>query len=108
MKSSAPPRRAASRILSSSCASAGLPSPMFSLICVYVKYVASVGAWTHGEGKVCVVLEEDGHGSAEVGQSESLDVAVVDKDGALCRIVDAGDEFQDCTLSRSIPPYNHL
>jgi hypothetical protein len=110
MKSSAPPRCAASRILSLSCARAGLPSPIFSCICLCVRYVASEVCEdeAHGEGEVCVVLEEDGHGGTEVSQSESFDVSIIDEDGTFCWVVDAGDKFQDRTLSRAVCSDNDL
>lgn len=62
----------------------------------------------HREGKVRIVLEENGHGSAEVRQSEGLDVTVINKDSALRRVVDAGNEFQDCAFSRAVHPDNDL
>jgi hypothetical protein len=57
---------------------------------------------------VRVVLKKGGHGSAEVGKSEGLDVAVIDEDNALCRVVDTGHKFQYRTLSRSVSPDNDL
>jgi hypothetical protein len=57
---------------------------------------------------VRVVLEKGGHGSAEVGESEGLDIAVIDEDRALCWVEDTRDEFQYRTLSRAIPPDNDL
>jgi hypothetical protein len=62
----------------------------------------------HGEGELCVVLEEDGHSSTQVSKSESFDVTAVDEDCALRWVVDAGDQFQDRALSRSVHPNNDL
>lgn len=55
-----------------------------------------------------VVLEEDGHGVAEVGQFECFDVAIVDENGSFYWVVDARDEFQDCALSRTVCSNNDL
>lgn len=57
---------------------------------------------------MCVVLEEDGHGVAEVGQFECFDVAIVDENGSFYWVVDARDEFQNCALSRTVRPNNDL
>lgn len=70
--------------------------------------VAKSDILMYGEGEVCVVLEEDGHGGTEVGQSESFDVSIIDEDGALCWVVDPGDKFQDRALSRAVCSDNDL
>lgn len=55
-----------------------------------------------------VVLEEDGHGVTEVSQFKRFDVAIVDENGSFYWVIDAGDEFQDCALSRTVGPNNDL
>jgi len=62
----------------------------------------------HRDGELCVVLEEDGHSSTEVSKSESFNITAVDEDCALGWVVDAGDQFQDRALSRSVHPNNDL
>jgi hypothetical protein len=63
---------------------------------------------TNRELEVCVVLEQNGHRSVQVGQLERLDVHSVDKDFAFCRIVDSRYKLEDCALPRSIGADNHL
>ena len=83
---------------------------MFSRICACVRYSCfwEYENGAYGETEVRVVLEEDGYYGTEVSEFESLDVAVVDEDSALCWVVDTGDEFQYRTLSRAVPPDDDL
>jgi len=46
------------------------------------------GNKAYGEGKVCVVLEEDGYCSTEISEFEGFDITVVNEDSTICGVVD--------------------
>lgn len=88
---------------------AGKTGRFADLVAVICEYrVAKCDVLLYREGKIFIVLEEDGHGVAEVSQFECFYVAIVDENGSFYWIVDAGDKFQDCALSRTVGPNNDL
>ena len=63
---------------------------------------------THGKGEMGVILEEDGDGLTEVVQFERTDVVAADKDLSFLRVVQSCNEFEDCTLSRTVGTNDNL
>jgi hypothetical protein len=88
----------------------GLPSPIFSRICVRMRYIASdvCEDEAHRKGEVRITLEEYRHCSAKVCESKGFNITVVNKNCTLHWVVDAGDKIQDRALSRAIRANNDL
>ena len=57
---------------------------------------------TYRQGKVSVVLEEDGDRGAEINEAECADVVAVEEDLVCGRVVESHDDLENGALARAI------